>query len=415
MVNRKTKSRRDGEKKKCLLGKKYINKLAKNADLETKNEYIDNFCEVIKKRYKAVDTLDKIKNEFRYKPSLKLFKPSLHIGQRKLFLSELQFLTNTLKRYDVSGYVIYVGAAPSNHLYRLFTYFPNLKWILIDPSRFNIFLPDNSYKKYIKYLKFINSTTINFIQKSNKKIFIVNDIFTDSMATYFTSFDTKTYLISDIRTNIDVNHPPGDIDLLWNLAQQFIWYKIINPKAALFKFRFPFFDKKDIEIFSRFYKKEPYKSTFKKAKKLGINFIKDYKNKKLNYLDGKIYIQAWPGISSTESRLYIKKEDIKVYELKNYEDKFFYYNNFLRVFGIHLHDYVDSKNGIDYCGDCALEIYIWEQYKNKFRRKISIKAEMNSLSKLLKKSLRRDSHGFLLDYLNDNILDKMIKNRKIYP
>ena len=62
-------------------------------------------------------------------------KLAAHWGQRKLFLSELYFLT---KYAGLSKNVIYAGAAPGKHTKYLATLFPEHKFILVDPSPFHI-------------------------------------------------------------------------------------------------------------------------------------------------------------------------------------------------------------------------------------------------------------------------------------
>src|SRR5271154_3693878 len=54
-------------------------------------------------------TLTDIKYSLAYESGKRIPKPSIHNGQRKLFLSELQFLTQ-----HNEGIAIYVGAAPGN-------------------------------------------------------------------------------------------------------------------------------------------------------------------------------------------------------------------------------------------------------------------------------------------------------------
>jgi len=90
----------------------------------------------------------------------------LHWGQRKLFLSELEFLTiyeTSLKKAGGS-LVVYIGAAAGIHIVYLCKLFPDIKWHLYDPSPFDkklyseknvkiynqLFTKDdmNKYKKY---------------------------------------------------------------------------------------------------------------------------------------------------------------------------------------------------------------------------------------------------------------------------
>ena len=79
-------------------------------------------------------------------------KAGLHVGQRKLFLSELQFLTHLypkLKKTGKTHYIVYVGAAPSNKTYYLASFFDIFKFILVDPNEFKLVLSTDDDK--IKY------------------------------------------------------------------------------------------------------------------------------------------------------------------------------------------------------------------------------------------------------------------------
>jgi hypothetical protein len=72
-----------------------------------------------------------------------------HWGQRKLLLSEIQFLTKYYDLFDNNKkkYVLYVGAAHGIHIPVLSKLFPELNFILYDPSKFRI--KENDKIKYI--------------------------------------------------------------------------------------------------------------------------------------------------------------------------------------------------------------------------------------------------------------------------
>src|SRR5437016_2478052 len=59
---------------------------------------------------------------------------ALHNGQVKLFLTELQFLTECLARPDTPAIVVYAGSAPSNKIAYLAELFPAVKFVLVDPN-----------------------------------------------------------------------------------------------------------------------------------------------------------------------------------------------------------------------------------------------------------------------------------------
>jgi hypothetical protein len=62
-----------------------------------------------------------------------IFVQNCHIGQRKLLLNEIQFLTYATKPQQ-QHIIIYVGAAPCEHLTIIQTLFPGNKYLLIDPN-----------------------------------------------------------------------------------------------------------------------------------------------------------------------------------------------------------------------------------------------------------------------------------------
>ncbi len=101
---------------------------------------------------------------------------------------------------------------------------------------------------------------------------------------------------------------------------------------------------------------------FDAAKKLGIDFVSNHKNKKFMYLDGEIYLQAWAGKKSTETRLIGSEFKFKEYDIKENEEKLYYYNMVLRGYAYCYNDNANRKLGFDHCHDCALENYIWKQY-----------------------------------------------------
>jgi hypothetical protein len=60
-----------------------------------------------------------------------------HWGQRKLLLSEIEFLTDWAP-LDRDSIVVYAGAAPGTHIAFLAEMFPRLSFVLVDPSEFKV-------------------------------------------------------------------------------------------------------------------------------------------------------------------------------------------------------------------------------------------------------------------------------------
>lgn len=80
----------------------------------------------------------------KYKPtkSCDAVRKGLHFGQRKLLLSEIEFLSSLLQRGPLKPLlVVYAGAANGSHLPKMFQLFPAagccpVKYILVDPAPF---------------------------------------------------------------------------------------------------------------------------------------------------------------------------------------------------------------------------------------------------------------------------------------
>jgi hypothetical protein len=75
----------------------------------------------------------------RIYPELENYNKFIHIGQRKLFLSEIQHLSAKLKSKDEVAIVVYSGSAPTNKQIVECKMFPNVKFLLVDPNMYNIY------------------------------------------------------------------------------------------------------------------------------------------------------------------------------------------------------------------------------------------------------------------------------------
>jgi hypothetical protein len=124
-------------------------------------------------------------------------------GQRKLLISELEFL-NT---YD-SKYIIYAGAAPGRHITLLAEIFPRRKFILYDPREFSTKLLE--YKNIELRQKFFLEDDCNEINKLDNFVFL-----------------------SDIRTGSDEENVADDMEF------QRKWCEILKAKMFCLKFRLP--------------------------------------------------------------------------------------------------------------------------------------------------------------------------------
>lgn len=262
-----------------------------------------------------------------------------HNGQRKLLLTEVLFLT---LHGDKSKNVVYVGAAPAIHTAWLAELFPEHKFDLWDPSKFN--MPKDA---------------------DMNRIHIYNQYFTDVVAEDYTKLKGDLLFISDIRSAaegmpFDEFEKRVHIDNEW----QKNWIKIIQPRMSMLKFRMPF-DLADTD--------------------------------KYQYLKGDIYLQPWAPIRSAETRLWIdEKQQTTDYDWKSYENQMYYFNNIIREFGkFRIPEKI--KNKVPYIKDSydtAYEIYIWDLYYQSLGSTDIDKIiyAMNHTTEVLKSSSNKSFH-----------------------
>lgn len=245
---------------------------------------------------------DKNVRELPYRRRENDFKPTVHWGQRKLLLCEIQFLTEYGHLCDT---IVYAGAAAGYHINYLSSLFPTHKFELWDPNPFDVTL----YK--------------------NKNIKIHQEYFTDEVAKSYSKSDV--FFWSDIRTGKHDSDFEKNVEE--NMRMQERWHRLSNAVASMLKFRLP-------------YQKPDAK-----------------KSQKYKYLDGKIYMQVWAPQTSTETRLIALRDCKEVeYDPKLYESRMYRFNNITRIWQFFSHVNVAAGSGIDGCYDCRAEIEILSLY-----------------------------------------------------
>jgi hypothetical protein len=141
--------------------------------------------------------------------SLARFSTTEHWGQRKLLLTEIEFLTNYAG--NDKYLVVYAGAAPGSHINYLSQLFPQLKFILIDTNDFSV-------------------TDTNEIQ-------ILREKFTDSVAKRECNTHHHILFICNVRTL--GAYGQVDDDVMKDMLNQMEWHKLMKPRASLLNFRLP--------------------------------------------------------------------------------------------------------------------------------------------------------------------------------
>ncbi|XWV24893.1 mg18 protein [Tupanvirus deep ocean] len=234
-------------------------------------------------------------------------KINLHLGQLKLFFSELLFLTKYIK--DVNK-VLYVGAAAGYHISKLADLFPDVVFDLWDPGRFDL------------------------QERNNIKIF--NYPFTNESARTYAINKEKILFMSDIRTltiakmlKSEQNDKVDEI-VEEDMLKQAQWVKIINPVYAYLKFRLPWYSSKS------------------------------------KYLKGTIYLQPYSPLS-TEARLMTNNyNDYVVHDNVDYDEKMAYFNRAIRPFQLSVRwENILNKYDLLNTWDTVLSLYITDYYLRK--------------------------------------------------
>lgn len=208
---------------------------------------------------------------------------NIHWGQLKLFMSEFFTLTEHVD-FGVVKKVLYIGAAPGNHIIALVDFFEELEFHLYDTQDFD------------SRLKSLDNVKIN------------QRYFTDEDLENWKSKDKDYILISDIRS---LDYSPDKRDkkskekneiAVWNdMKLQEKWVVELEPSISLLKFRLPF----------------------------AYDFIlKEGKTRK--YLDGKVLKQVYNKPSSSETRLLVTDIKFKDWDITKYEEQSYYHNSVTR-------------------------------------------------------------------------------------
>lgn len=207
---------------------------------------------------------------------------NVHWGQLKLFMSEFFTFIYHLDLENVD--VLYIGAAPGDHIYVLAQLFDNFHYHLYDTQKFDSRLKElTNVTIYPKYFDDIE------LEKWKKK--------------------DRCVLISDIRT---LSYNPGGFskdsqkvneESVWSdMCLQQKWVEELNPHLSLLKFRLPF----------------------------AYDFILQ-QGKTRRYLDGLVLRQVYNKPTSSETRLLVTEIDHKQWDIVSYERKLAYHNDKIRT------------------------------------------------------------------------------------
>lgn len=365
-------------------------------------------------------TYDDLHHRAQYRATKNAPRFPAHIGQLKLFLAEIDFLTKALSARDSHAVVVYAGSAPSNKLSFISDMFPNVKFILVDPHEHLIKYADgtthygrsntalylkasaDSPNEQIDYHSNVqvkcarkcaqnraDLTKLSEIIKLNYKYFIIEEPFTDEIAKHIVF---PHLFISDIRSMVDGDEP-RDIDILLNSAANYNWINIMRSSLYMIKFRCPYaINEQSITQLKCDIVKYKINSTSSEILDILINnFYKGI----FTYIRGELHIQAFAPNHSTEMRLIGNSLELSTYNVLEYEERLFYHNMITRHGGCYGAHQCDPIIGIDSCYDCALMMEIFNDYDIKYNNKVDrisiIKGILNCNSRTLKE--KETLHG----------------------
>ena len=246
-------------------------------------------------------------------------KTARHFGQRKLLISEIEFLTMHARFNDT---VVYAGAAPGTHIDFLKSIFIdlNLKYVLIDPE----FECVQEHRKprgclcVAERFELLGSRENSAEFWSGKGVLFISDVRTS------TAGRGNTPLQSDVESN---------------MAMQLEWVKKMRPRAGMLKFKLPFCDQV------------------------------------VPYLKGEIFLPIWGRQRTAESRLIFTDADAfennnlinHTYSARDYEKEMFYFNTVTRMSA-----YQWPKHGCR-CYDCVAESLVLALFFQKLHPKLNVR------------------------------------------
>lgn len=254
----------------------------------------------------------------------------------------------------------------------------------------------------------VSAVKLKQFVKDGYRNFIIEQLLTPELTKIIKEFDIvkdnkNFFFISDLRAGADTGGDADsgeeiqDLDILVNSAQQYNMIQELKPKEALIKFRCPFMEDNSVNDFIKNKKKS---SDLSIAQEHGLDLLSSYKEGKFLYYNGNINLQSFSRPNSTETRLHISSltnTKFVEYDPKEYEEKMFYQNVFLRDYCFYNNEeFFDKEIGIDACGDCAIMIKIIKDYFNKF-----YDSSDSSDSGFIQQHI-----SFILDLMNRKILTK---------
>lgn len=193
----------------------------------------------------------------KYKFTPKEERSSMHSGQRKLILAEIEFLT----QYFCEGLtVVYAGSSPGYHIELLAKMFSSMHFVLYDPRPYKGGMVDNVtvYRREFR-----------------------PELVDDTVPMLF---------ISDIRTFDSTDCDDLEAEIKADMTRQMTWHLQLEPIASMLKFRLPWVDK---------------------GQKFSMT----------EYLKGKVMLPVFGRQTTTETRLIVQGSEFEFYDNLDYEGR----------------------------------------------------------------------------------------------
>ena len=241
-------------------------------------------------------------------------KTVIHWGQRKLLMSEIEFLHMEPPPLEQRCVVIYAGAAPGTHVAILSELFPEHRFILVDPATFTV-------------------------RADGDRIITRQEMFTDDLAQRLkVEYEEGWHMlfVPDVRSSdyLLFSKEEDERRIKGDMEAQAQWHTILNPHKSMLKFRLP------------------------------------YTPGTTRYLKGDILLPVWGPITTTECRLVVagggkksvgdddsgeEEREVVEYDHTEHEQKMFYFNTVTRPA---FYPHGVRGVGIDFCYDCRAEVGI---------------------------------------------------------
>ena len=354
----------------------------KKEDKQQPQQQQDQQITVAHKRLQKPDLfLGAVPSGFEYQSRKGQIKTACHWGQRKLLLSEVQFLLAAKKAKNAVT-VLYAGSAPGIHIPWIAQKFKSLvkRWILVDPANYDSCCHEhpslevrNKYftdrycwsirrelvkSKGLALLTEVAAGNFATAEEDRERVQTgqVPNLTMDEMATShdkdstpslnkiidFEQEDTSPVLfISDIRTGEHTGESGGpefEAEVKRNMDDQMRWCHILRPYLSMLKCRFPYMTVEFKGVTHHY----PHRST--------------------EYLDGNVQLQIWAPQTSTETRLIVSKNAPLIeWDNKQYEDQMYYHNTVVRQKNHYNHG-IPKNTGLDHRWDARAEIEVLRDY-----------------------------------------------------